>query len=249
MEVVLKFIKKDAWAGVSKYPGCFTGIGPIWTRSGNRYTGLSEEDARRLEKELGYSENYLSPQSSFWDTFAIRVTDKPLFLHIEKPEDELKYLFAKGHKRVANGTKHIKPGNDFVLINEELEAEQTNKNNKIKREAFAAFTKMSVSEMRKALRLFGFKSDDTKADICESTLFSFIENDPQKFLNIWVNNKDREAQFLIETAISKNIIRRQKNLYYYGTDVIGHSLNDAIAFLNDKQNNDIRLVILQETEA
>ena len=48
MEVELKFARINPWAGISKYKNCYDYIGPYFTRAGNIYTGLSEEDARML---------------------------------------------------------------------------------------------------------------------------------------------------------------------------------------------------------
>ena len=45
------------------------------------------------------------------------------------------------------------------------------------------------------------------------------------------------------------MVTRLKNIYYYGTDIIGRSLEDAIASLNDKKNQDIKMTILQEIES
>ena len=103
--------------------------------------------------------------------------------------------------------------------------------------------------MRKALRLYGYKSDAMSNEVVESKLFELVEKDPNKFFLIWVNNKTKNTQFIIEAAIAKNIIRKSRNVYYYGTDIIGNSLEDAIGYLDDKKNQDLRLVIIQETEA
>lgn len=65
MEVVLKFARVNPWAGIAKYKNCYDYIGTYWTRAGNIHTGLSEEDARRLEKAMGYEEGHLAPTSSF----------------------------------------------------------------------------------------------------------------------------------------------------------------------------------------
>ena len=46
MEVILRFKSKDPWAGITKYKNCYDYIAPYWTRSGNKYTGLTEEDAK-----------------------------------------------------------------------------------------------------------------------------------------------------------------------------------------------------------
>lgn len=249
MEVTLKFIKNDPWSGVMKYPGCYTGLASVWTRSGRRYTGLTVEDATRLEKAMGYVEGTLAPASSFWDTYCVRITDKPMYLNLENPEDELKYLFAKGHKRVAFGTANIRPSHDFVLINTEVEAEQANVASKAKREAFKAYDKMSIEDMRKCLRLYGHKTENLSNELIESKVFELLEKDPGKFMSLWVNNKHKETQFIIESAIAKNIIRKQKNIYYYGTEVIGHSLQDTIATMDSKENQDIRIAIMAEIES
>lgn len=249
MEVILKFARKNPWAGIAKYKNCKDYIGTYWTRSGNLYTGLTPEEARRLEKEIGYEENYLSPQSAFWKRYAIALGTKEVVLHTDRPEDELAYLFLKNHKRVANGLVNIRPIHDYVLLNKEAEAEEANKRNKTKREAFAEFNKMSIEEMRKCLRLYGRKTDNISNELVESSLFELIENDPEKYFLIWVNNKVRDTQYIIEAAISKNVIRKSKNVYYYGTDVIGRSLEDAIASLKDKKNQEILLTIMQEIDA
>lgn len=62
-------------------------------------------------------------------------------------------------------------------------------------------------------------------------------------------NPNREMNFIIETAISKNIIRRNRSQYYFGTDMIGNGLEDVIAYLNDKKNQDIKLAIMNEIKS
>lgn len=249
MEVVLKFARVNPWAGIAKYKNCYDYISTYWTRAGNIYTGISEEDARRLEKAMGYEEKHLAPTSSFWKTYSIRLGAKDTILHTERPEDELAYLFLKNHKRVAVGLNNIKPQHDYVLVNTDSEAESANRLNKVKREAFAEFNKMSLEDMRKCLRIYGHKVDNISNELVENKLFELIEKDPRKFFLLWIDNKHKDTQYILETAISKNVIRKSKNVYYYGTDVIGRSQDDAISFLNEKTNQDIKMAIMQEIES
>ena len=249
MEVILRFKAKDPWAGITKYKNCVDYIGPYWTRSGNFYTGLKEEEAQELEKKIGYAPGTLAPTSRFWATFSVKLTARELILHTENPYDELQYLFLKNHRRVANGLSNVKPSNDYILINKESEAEEANRINKVKRQAIIEFNKMSLDDMRKALRLYGYKGESMSTELVESKLFEIVETDPNRFFSVWVNNKTRNTQFLIEAAIAKNVIRKSRNIYYYGTDIIGNSLEDAIAHLDDKVNQDLKLTILQETES
>ena len=248
MEVVLKFARVNPWAGIAKYKNCYDYIGTYWTRAGNIHTGLSEEDARRLEKAIGYPEGHLAPYSSFWATYSIKLGNKDLYIHTEKPEDELKYLFLKNHKRVAFGTSNITPSTDYLLSNSQAEAEENNKKFKVKREAYSAFTKMSLEEMRKCLRLFGVSADTMSNELVESTLFSLVDKQPQNFFTKWVNNKTKETEFLIESAIAKGIIRKDRTQYYYGSEMLADSLQDCIAYLDAKKNQDLKISIINQIE-
>ena len=107
MEVILRFKAKDPWAGITKYKNCVDYIGPYWTRSGNFYTGLTEEEAVDLEKRIGYAPGTLAPTSRFWATFSVKLTARELILHTENPYDELQYLFLRKHRRVVNGLSNV----------------------------------------------------------------------------------------------------------------------------------------------
>lgn len=84
-------------------------------------------------------------------------------------------------------------------------------------------------------------------ELIESTLFNLIDKQPKKFFDLWVNNKSKETQFILEQAVAKGVIRKEKTQYYYGTDMIADSLNEAIAYLDSKKNQDLRLAIINET--
>ena len=249
MEVIVRILKVNPWTGLTKWPTTFDYVGPYWTRSGNIYTGLTNEDARRLEKALGKQEGELNPNSDFWTTFAVRIGAKDLILNTDRPMDELQYLFLKNHKRVAVGLSNIDPSKDYVMINSDAEAEQQNKANKTKREAYRELDKMSIEDMRKCLRLYGMKSDTMSNELVEAKLTEQIEKSPEKFMLKWVNNADKDINYLIEEAIAKNIIRRNRSQYFFGTDMIGNGLDDAITYLKDKKNQEIKLAILQEIKS
>ena len=249
MEVIVRILKVNPWTGLTKWPTTFDYVGPYWTRSGNIYTGLTNEDARRLEKALGKEEGELNPNSDFWTTFAVRIGAKDLILNTDRPMDELQYLFLKNHKRVAVGLSNVDPSKDYVMINSDAEAEQQNKANKTKREAYRELDKMSIEDMRKCLRLYGMKSDTMSNELVEAKLTEQIEASPEKFMLKWANNPNKEINYLIEEAIAKNIIRRNRSQYFFGTDMIGNGLDDVIAYLKDKKNQEILLAIKQEIKS
>lgn len=249
MEVIVRIVKVNPWTGLTKWPTTFDYVGPYWTRTGNIYTGLSEEDARRLEKELGYEEGKLNPSSEFWTTFAVQLGKRDLILDTNKPYDELKYLFLKNHKRVADGMNALNPSKDYLLINKDSEAEETNKRNKVKRDAYRELDKMSIEDMRKCLRLYGMKSDSMSNELVEAKLSEQIESAPDKFIMKWVNNPNKEMNWMIEEALSKNILRKNRAQYYFGTDLVGNGIEDVIAYLKDKKNQDILISIKNELKS
>ena len=249
MEVILKMTKVNPWTGLIKWSNCYDYIASYWTRSGSRYTGLSKEDQAELEQALGMAEGSLHPDASYWDTFAIKIGKKDLIINTDRPEGKLQYLFLKKHKRVADGLNKVSPSTDYVLINKEAEAEVANKANKVKRDAYRAMDKMTLEEMRKCLRLFGVKSDTLSNEMIEAKLAEHIEKDPSKFIRIWVENPNKEINFIIEAALSKNILRKNRATYYFGTDVIGNGIEDVIAYLKDKKNQEVFLAIKSEIES
>ena len=245
MRVTLRPLGKNSWSGVVKYRNCYEDLGPYFTRSGRIYTGLTKADEVRLEDLLGYD---LNPSSDFWHNFFVRTGAKDLFLDTSDPMDELRYLFLKSHKRVAASIFERKSSANFVLIDKDEEAKKSNIYNRTKRRAFREFDKLSSEEMIKALRLYGHKADNMSPNVSENMLYDLVEGNPQKFIDLWVDNSNREVQYIIENAIAKNILRKVKNIYRYGTDTIGHSLEDTIAYLKDPQNQDLKIAIMKGIE-
>jgi hypothetical protein len=246
MKVILRPIGWNKWSGITKYKNCFEDLGSYYTRSGMLYTGLDVEEEKRLGAALGLN---LAKGSDYWKTFFIRTSVSDIILDTENPMDELKYLFLKSHKRVKNSLMENKAGANFVLINRDEEAKRDNLYAKVEREAITSFDKLTPTEMRKCLRVFGHNADSMSGEVAESKLYQIIKANPQSFLDRWVKNTDREEQVLIETAISKNIIRRDKHMYKYGSDTIGNSLEETIGFLKDPRNQDVKIGILSAADA
>ena len=247
MVVELKIKKKNPWIGLVKYRHCFDYIAPYFTRSGSIYTGLTPEDERYFEKALGYEEGHLAKTSDFWTTFSVKIGARTLLLDDSIPRQAMIIKFLTGHKRVATSLDKLDAGKDYLLINREAEAIEQNKQNKLRRDAIKEFDKLSLDQMRQCLRLFGMSADRMSNELVESTLFNLVDKQPKRFFDKWVNNKAKETEFLLEQAISKGVIRKDKTHYFYGTDMFADTLEDAIAYLDSKKNQDLRLAIINET--
>lgn len=248
MIVELKLRKKNPWAGLVKYKNCFDYIAPYFTRSGSIYTGLTPEDEKKFEKELGYAEGTLAKSSPFWQTFTVKIGSRSMILDDQFPRQEMIIKFLSGHKRVATSLDKLTAGKDYLLINRQAEAIEQNKINKLRRDAIKQFDKLTLDEMRKCLRLFGVKSDNLSNELVESTLFNLVDKQPKKFFDKWVDNKSKDTEFLIEEAIAKGIIRKDRTQYYYGSEMLADSLESCIAYLDAKKNQDLKLSIINQVE-
>ena len=248
MVVELKIKKKNPWGSFIKFKGCFDYIAPYFTRSGSIYTGLTPEDEKFYEKALGYEEGHLSKNSEFWKTFCVKVGAQGLLLDDSIPRQAMLIKFLSGHKRVATSLDKLNAGKDYLLINREAEAIEANKINKIRREAIKEFDKLTLEQMRKCLRLFGVKADRMSNELVESTLFSMVDKQPKKFFDKWIDNKTKETEFILEEAIAKGVIRKDKTHYFYGSDMFADSLEEAVAYLDNKKNQDLKLSIINETQ-
>ena len=245
MEVRIKHIRSQEWSGIHKYPNCSDIFRPYFTRSGRIHTGISSEEEERLGDILG--EN-LKPSSDFWKSFTIRLGSEDVILNTEDPFDELKYIFLKNHKRVSKSIDHILPGTQYYISVKEEEAKQSNSRSRGRRKAYSEFDKMSPEDMRKALRIYGYKAKGLSDEVAEQRLSTLLEANPEKFFEKWVNNEHRVTEFLIKEAIAKNIVRKNKNIYSYGTTTLGNTLEAAILFIDDKENSDIKATIINETD-
>jgi hypothetical protein len=241
-KVVLRQIGRNKWAGVTKYKNCFTYLTSYFTRTGGIYTGLTSEDEKRLSGVLGQD---LSQTSAFWHNYFIKVGNNDVLIDPSTPKGELDYLFLKNHKRVAKSLDKVLPTHDFVLIDANEEAKVISDFNRNRRQAIKEFDKLSPQDKRHALRLYGFNPDTSSDEVVENRLMDLVEKDPKKFFDLWVENKQRDTEFLIKQAVSQGVLAKNKSIYRYGQDVIGHTLEDAIAYLDNPMNQDIKIAILK----
>lgn len=240
MKYKLEFVKrKDDWGGITKFPNCTTTFGPYLTRSGKLYTGLTDEDIKRIAPKVGLEEKDLQPEGSYFKTYAIKVTMQGVDINTDDPFDEITYIFCKHHHLVADGHKGVTNHHQFVLLDAEAEAKKHNVDKRKMREAYRELDKMTVDEMRRCLRVMGVRPGGLTNEMVESKLTDLIEEKTELFFTRWVENKNKDLIEILEHAIELNIIRRNKNIFYYGTDIIGNSTDDTLAWMKDKNNKEI----------
>ncbi len=246
MKVILRPLP-HVWAGVAKYKNCYEDLTPYFIEHGGGkiYTGFTKsaesvKDRKALEKRLNTD---LDNDSEFWKTFFIRTRDEDLTLDPTDAGDLLKITFLRNHAFVKTATKQNKAGAKWVLIDEENEAKTENVLLKKKREAYKALDDMSAKDTRDALRLYGVRSDELTEEIAQNQLVKYIEQDPARFISLWVENKARNTYVLIEKGITRGVVRRTNLMYLYGTTDLGKNIEEVCAYLDNPKNQEVKLGI------
>lgn len=265
----LEFVKKAGWGGVTKYANCATTFGTYLTRTGHYHTGLkTEEEIKEMAKQTGIDKEALEAptdsdinpkKGAYWRTFAVKVTSAGIDLDtgvtttdektgktVAKRDtaqafDYLTYRFLKGHPRVADGLTNVRHSHEFVLIDADAQAKETNIKAGLKAEAYTLVGKMTPTEKRRALRVLGRPYRNMSDERVAADLFNYIELGPKECERFITTMKDPDLDIidLIQRGIDFNVLRKSKLQYYWETNIIGHGLQDTVAWFKDGHNSDM----------
>ena len=233
--VQLMRIERKNWAGKAKYDGSSDNIGAFITKPhGLPYTGLSVEDADRLEKKLRMEAGYLSPRSEFWINYNISIgADEELQLDLDEAEDELIYLFLRNHMLVADGYKNKRKNQfvQFVLFNPEEKAKEENDKTDIVAHAYALRYNMSHFEMLDALEVSGFKVKSAHPEVVKQQATALVKKNPQAFVTMLSDNEYKIKLFILK-CVANGVATKSKNnmdtaVFYYGEEYLGTGIKDV----------------------
>lgn len=208
------------------------------------HTGLSEEDAKRLGEKMGKDLNPLSP---FWNEYGVVISDKDLILNTDYPEDELKYLLLKEHHRVQADPNTPKATADYIIHSMIEDAKRNNSKTSLKIKAYTLFGKLTMKDKRDILKMYkGYaRTDNVLDEIIEDNLTKEMEKDYEKFIS-FAEDKERQVKVLVEELVAAHILTKNKNMYKYGEDVLGHNLDSTIAHLTDPKNQGLKIALMHE---
>jgi len=233
--VQLTRLERKNWAGKAKYDGASDGIGAFITKPhGLPYTGLSNEDAARLESKLRLESGFLSPRSEFWVNYNVSVgADEVLQLDLAEPEDELIYLFLKNHKLVANGYKEKRKNQfvQFVLFNPEEKAKEENDKTDIVAHAYALLYNMSHFEMLDALEVAGFKVKSAHPEVVKQQANVLVKKNPQAFVNM-LSDKEYKLKLFVYKCVANGVVTKSKNnvdtaVFYFEEEYLGTGIKEV----------------------
>lgn len=249
--VIVKSLNKPNWAGMHRYNKCHDTIVAIVNRNGFN-TGLSKTQQAELEKELGYEEGQLAPHSPFWKEYGVTITDKPLYLNLDNPQDQLDYSIIKASPRVSNSANEMSkwPKAEYVIHNKEEDAQLENETIDVEARAIHDFMELSPSGHRDYLKLLGNNAASMSPAVVRNTLFKIAKNNPAEFNRI-SDMPDRKNRLLIYNLLSASIIRVKGGHYYYQDIPLGHGEEACARYLEEAENQELKIALLgklKETE-
>lgn len=258
--VRLQPIVREGWLpaghdGEIRYTSCFERLMPVRSALKRAYmTGLSEKEARELEKILRLPVDTLSEYNEdFWGDYknGVDITRDGIVLNLEYPIDRIKLSWLKQHPRVAKSEaeKYDDPSYDYVLTSVIQQAERKNKKRALYKTAVLKLAELSLSEKIDVLKVYGKKIEsNTSEELIEDYINTFVEEFPSDFLEI-VEDKEFKTKVLLKEAIDcKAILTGSGNYQLNGGEVFAYDMDSAVEYLNDPANAAIKKQIVAKTK-
>ncbi len=245
----------DGHDGEIRYTNCadFLAV-PINMRTGEMMTGLTDAEERELEDELLLPPKTLSRYNkAFWGDYKqlIRIDKKGLTLNLEKAWDYIKYKNLTVHPKCAinEAEKLNSPEYEYVITSIEAEAKFRNQIHKIKKSAYTRLDKLTMSDKKNLMKLYGHSIDDSYSEeIVDAKLYEYIENDPQTFLDK-LDDPDFKMKVFIYDAIKVGALKKSGARYLInGGETIGLSLQETIDYLSNPANQDVYISLKAQVE-
>lgn len=256
--VKLKQFRKEGWLPEGhdgEYR--FTGTAEVLTvqrhkDTGVYVTGLTEEDEKRLEKSLNKTPGTLSRHNKdFWGKFFIKIPRSGMVLYLDNAEHELMWLVCKAHQFIANSEedKLYTPFARYVMTSEEEIEKKVNDKFELKSKAFAKYSTMSLQEQIDFLRVYGKNPGaEPRESFIRSQISKVIEDEPKKFLEI-MEDKGYKTKVFLKECVAKNIVLEKGTKFVLqGGDVIGYTLDQAIEYLKNPENQEVLIMLKGQLE-
>ena len=242
-QIILKSLNRPNWAGMSRYIKCHDSIVANVNRKGYN-TGLTEEESKELEKELGYEVGTLASHSKFFKEYAVTLTDKPLHLDLSLAQDRLDYALIKASPRCANSVneKHLWPKAEYVVFDKEEDAKRENESIDIEAKAIHKYMELSATERRNYLKLLGKSAGRMSDNVVTNVLFKIAKDKPTEFNRISTMS-DFKTRIMIYDLVSTKVIKVKGGHYFYNEISLGHGEVDAARYLDDPHNQELKVAL------
>lgn len=218
--------------------------------------GLSDEEEKKyLPQIIGVGVDhpeFTSKAREFWATMGFLVPVGGVVLDITTDEnghpynieDWLKYKWALRHKQVAANKQTLEkdPRKKFYIHDRNEAERRKHATIQVQKQADIEFIK-ACQDMTKARRIVRMMDNVVDPDTLsehqvENKMFDLKNSEPERFLSIAKDSKlDVKAE--IQQMIDAQILRKVGNQIIYIDQMIGESMNDAVAWMQNQRNSTI----------
>jgi len=233
--VIVKPLPSKGRTQFGVYPNCRRWYSIGRNKLGKKVTGLTKEEADELGQKLNLD---LSPESVFWNEFAVVMTNKERTFDLTDPAQKLEYLVLRSKRDIAESRDKIKPWSIYIMYNETLEAEKEVREFDNQLMAYKYLADMSSEEQSDFLKLFGYKTYNMKPVVIKRTLKAKAEKETDQFIKLY-EDKDKTMRVLIEDLVQKKIFKIKNGAYYYGEDMMGADINLTLNNLKNPKKSDL----------
>ena len=265
-KVLVRYVKRQsgyitnpkhvAYGG--KLEGAVDNIPAKMSKTGKFVNVLTDIEQEYLENVLGRDKGSMSvyrSEDNFWDTINVRLTKEGITLDLSDPEDYIKYKILLSYDDLISPSiteTAFKLTYRYELVSQTDEDELMKKSVDYDRQAYRLLDKIESSKEQLAglLRVMTGKRVSTESDHdwLVGKVGEELKKNPKRFVEI-LKDPDYQMKLLIEKAIDNHKIVKMRGLYKTADGIelceAGQvpTLDNAVAFLNDPKNQDIKLML------
>jgi len=245
---------------------------PTNRRTGRLVDPLTKEEREFLEEELKMDLSVYAKEDNFWKSgqaiIKLHKTSRNLNsavveLNLNDPYDFLLYKIALVSGRVSNSWEDRYDKADYEFVIKDLDSEHVEelKFTEIQDVVleFLLKNKSNRSKLRGLLRIYGGTEQiprgigpDTRTDFIYNELRKLTRSNKsvQSLYNILdLDEATYEMKVFIEDAIAAGSIEKFGTTYkLQGGDTIGYGVEEVVAFLSEKKNQDIKLRVKNQID-
>lgn len=211
-----------------------------------------------FEEELGVDLNPTLPiEKNFWRNDRrgrVVLTKEGLQLNLNLPLNMLHYLILMANKSLISPSYDVRNGKatyEFMIVDESKVTSKRIEEAVVKADAFAKFAEVTRSKTATVgfIKSLGRTIPATATeDWLKAEVLNIIENSPAAFLEI-VNHPQYEDRIFVQEAVEAGaIIRKGDKRYTLDNGVELGDTQDAITFITDPENQEVRMRIKAKIE-
>lgn len=227
------------------------------TKLGGYATGLTDAEVEEYGKKLGVDlNNKFDPEEEHpvWDSrsYSVILENSTQFFNTTSPKEFILVKIMKSSKQVANSIKEwedgLWPDATHVIFDEEEEVEIKASKEEIITKCYQKMAAITDNEKISIIQILGEKSVRGRSpSFITAEIGEIIRTKPKELLDLLeVSKEQRYAKSTVLEAIDKNIlIKDGSNIKWLG-DIIANSLEDAVDWILDPNNQTIKGKILEQ---